>query len=251
VAQQNDRHLTIEQLSALLDKQLSQEEEAVFSAHLRTCIQCQGVLADLRQTVSLLHALPQASVPRSFVLPVGIAPVQERPVIVPTTNITPFPAARTRSRGTYIIQRSLRAMSTIAAVLGFIFILSGAITSLPHFGGGGTATSSSSGSAPAATGQHELAGTLTANHAPTATHQRQIDNQGTPITTPKPTGAATPAGTKSATDGPLSTQTNRGLSLPPILDLSRPEGFTGVGSILLLIGILGIIFTRRRQQRAT
>src|SRR5207302_8922539 len=105
-----------------------------------------------------------------------------------------IPAASTRSRGTYIIQHSLRAMSTIAAVLGLIFILSGAITSLPHFGGGGasTTTTSSSGSAPAATGQHALAGTLTANHAPTPTHQGQNSNQRTPITTPQSTGVATP-----------------------------------------------------------
>src|SRR5215469_2615502 len=72
VAQQSGEHLTIEQLSAILDKQLSPQEWAVCRAHLSTCQQCQGMLADLRQTSALLHALPQPELPRSFVLPATI-----------------------------------------------------------------------------------------------------------------------------------------------------------------------------------
>lgn len=259
MAQQNDWHLTIEQLSAWLDKQLSPEEEAVFSAHVRTCGQCQGVLADLRQTVSLLHALPQAAVPRSFVLPAGIAPIQERPVSMPaatTSNITSFPATRTRSKSAYFIQRSLRAMSTIAAVLGLIFILSSAITSLPHFGAGGAgSTTSSNSQVPRASGESTDTGVSNpANRIPTSTRQPQNTGLGTPIATPKSTSAATPTAAPTNSAQGHGQTTNRGgpsSPLPPILDLSHPEGFTGIGSILLVLGILGIIFTRRRQQQAT
>src|SRR5579864_8265860 len=65
-------HLTTEQLSAFLDKQLTPQEQAFFDAHLQSCQRCQHVLAELRGTVALLHAMPQPPLPRSFTLPVGI-----------------------------------------------------------------------------------------------------------------------------------------------------------------------------------
>ncbi|MBA2681641.1 MAG: hypothetical protein H0U76_25010, partial [Ktedonobacteraceae bacterium] len=69
-----DRHLTTEELSALLDNHLAQEEAGEdHHGHLASCQQCQQELADLKQTVRLLHALPPPPLPRSFILPVGIS----------------------------------------------------------------------------------------------------------------------------------------------------------------------------------
>ena len=65
-------HLTTEQLSAFLDKQLTPQEQAFFDAHMQSCSRCQNALGELRRTVVLLHALPQPSLPRSFTLPAGI-----------------------------------------------------------------------------------------------------------------------------------------------------------------------------------
>ena len=75
MAQLHDEHLTIEQLSAAFDKQLSPQEQAVFDAHISTCQQCQNNLADLRLTAALLRAMPEEAVPRSFVLPGSLATV--------------------------------------------------------------------------------------------------------------------------------------------------------------------------------
>ncbi|HLX39760.1 MAG TPA: zf-HC2 domain-containing protein, partial [Ktedonobacteraceae bacterium] len=79
MAQHNDRHLTTEQLSAFIDKQLAAEEQAACTAHLQTCQQCQQALAALRQTVMLLKALPQPALPRSFVLPTNLIVMPQRP----------------------------------------------------------------------------------------------------------------------------------------------------------------------------
>ncbi|OLC62163.1 MAG: hypothetical protein AUH89_01630 [Ktedonobacter sp. 13_1_40CM_4_52_4] len=114
-----DQHLTTEQLSAFLDRQLSPAEQAVCNAHIESCQQCQGALASLRQTVALLRSMPQPSVPRSFALPTGVTYLQEPAVRQRETN--------SRRRWPYYVQRSLRAMSVIAAVIGFIFLLSGVL----------------------------------------------------------------------------------------------------------------------------
>jgi len=148
VAQQNDKHLTIEQLSAYLDKQLSAEEEAVFRTHLRRCERCQGMLVDLRQTVGILHALPQVEVPRSFVLPAGITPAQERLVrpvqaVQPVANVVPI--SRGRGKALSTLRRTVRVMGTIAAAIGIFLLLSSVITGLPHPGAGGASSSTSSG----------------------------------------------------------------------------------------------------------
>ena len=71
-----DRHPTIEQLSAYLDGQLSSGELSECDTHVETCQQCQQMLAELRETVALLHALPQPTLPRSFTLPpISLSPV--------------------------------------------------------------------------------------------------------------------------------------------------------------------------------
>src|SRR5205823_593039 len=125
-------------LSAYLDNQLSAQEQAFCQLHLQTCEQCQSTLATLQQTVGLLKALPAPALPRSFVLPTGAAYLQEPPAHQQAPAITTPPVSR--RLWPYYLQRSLRAASTIAAVIGLVFLLSGILPTL-HFGGG-TATSS-------------------------------------------------------------------------------------------------------------
>ena len=233
---QQDEHLTTEQLSAFLDKQLSPAERAVFDAHLASCQQCQSRLADLRLTVALVRALPQEEVPRSFVLPSRLAPVAERPTPRPAT-ITPVP--QRRGARVSVLQRTVRAVSTLAAVLALIFILSGILPPI-HFGGG--EATSSAGSVPAATNQRAAS-----NSAPTPAttfgSAQAADGTKTPVQTPKSTPAATArssihSGTSPAVQPP---------TLPPFLDLSRPEGRLALGALLLVLGIIGLVVTRRRR----
>jgi hypothetical protein len=238
VAQQ-DEHLTTEQLSAFLDRQLSPAERAVFDAHLASCQQCQSRLADLRLTVALVRALPQEEVPRSFVLPSRLAPVAERPTPRPAT-VTPVP--RQRSARVSVLQRTVRAVSTLAAVLALIFILSGILPS--HLGGGGASTASettagsSNQSAPSnSANTPHFQGTATSVKA-----QAAADGTKTPVPTPKSTPAARVQSNTGSRTPPVQPPT-----LPPFLDLSQPEGRLALGALLLVLGITGLVVTRRRR----
>jgi anti-sigma factor RsiW len=239
VAQQ-DEHLTTEQLSAFLDKQLSPPEQAVFDAHLASCQQCQSRLADLRLTVALVRALPQEEVPRSFVLPSRLAPVAEGPTLRPAI-VTPVP--QQRGARVYVLQRTVRVVSTLAAVLALIFILSGIVPSI-HFGGGGGA---STASAPASINQSSRTSAASNGAATPSTTFGSAHDKGTstkaPLPTPKPTQAAT-AQSNTGSRTPPAVQPP---TLPPFLDLSQPEGRLALGALLLVLGITGLVVTRRRR----
>jgi anti-sigma factor RsiW len=261
-------HLPTAQLSALIDKQLSMEEEAICRAHLQTCEQCQGRFAGLQQTAALLRALPQPALPRSFALPTGVRYLQDRPEVgtSPAVAVTRFIAshqaaeqeevsvtpARRRS-WTYYIQRSLRATSTIAAVIGLVFLLSGVLPLLSH---SGTTTSGTVPSASSASNHLQ-----SKNQAPadlTATSKVQIAGNGqttptvgklTPNNTPKP--ANTPGfvrGTPGETGHQNATPPTQ--AQPPIIDLNTPLGRQVVGFALLFLGIVGVLLTRRRRTKA-
>ncbi len=236
---QQDEHLTTEQLSAFLDKQLSPPEQAVFDAHLASCQQCQSRLADLRLTVALVRALPQEEVPRSFVLPSRLAPVAEGPTRRPAT-VTPVP--QQRGARVYVLQRTVRVVSTLAAVLALIFILSGIVPAI-HFGGGGASTAS----APASTSLSR--GTSAASNGATtpATTFGSAHDKGTSTKTPLPTPKPTPATTEHSKIGSGTYSTVQTPTLPPFLDLSRPEGRLALGALLLVLGIIGLVVTRRRR----
>jgi hypothetical protein len=238
VAQQ-DEHLTTEQLSAFLDKQLSPAERAVFDAHLASCQQCQSRLADLRLTVALVRALPQEEVPRSFVLPSRLVPVAERPTPRPAT-VTPVP--RQRSARVSVLQRTVRAVSTLAAVLALIFILSGIVPSI-HFGGG-EATSGTSSVPAAVPSNQRAASNGAATPATTLGSAQPADGTKTPHPTPKPTPAAR---VQQSNTGSRPLSTAQPPTLPPFLDLSQPEGRLALGALLLVLGITGLVVTRRRR----
>ncbi len=68
----------IDLLSAYIDNQLSSAERAEVDSHLEGCAVCRRELETLHWTVSLLRAVPQRRVPRSFTIPVP-ARAPERP----------------------------------------------------------------------------------------------------------------------------------------------------------------------------
>ncbi len=245
MAQLHNGHLTTEQLSAFFDKQLSPEEQAVFDAHVSTCQECQRRLADLRLTVALLDALPEEEVPRSFVLPGRLAPSQERPV---RQGAATTPASQGRRTWLHTLRRSVRAVSALAAVLALIFIISGILPPL-HFGGGETA--SAPVTAPAGT-------PAAASKAPSGAQTPQADrttnlgpHEQAATNTPPPTQIAgpTPTATAASNTG-IGPQAEHTPPVPPLLDLGQPQARLILGALLLALGIIGLIVTRRRRGTA-
>jgi hypothetical protein len=125
----NSSHLTTEQLSAFLDQQLPTEEQALCQAHLTTCDSCQQQLAQLQQTVFLMRALPRAPLPRSFVLPIESA-IQN--TTVAEQDACTSQRARLAHHHLFLLPRyvrtTMRVASTLIAVLGLFFIVSGSLT---------------------------------------------------------------------------------------------------------------------------
>jgi hypothetical protein len=241
VTKQSEGHLTTEQLSALLDKQLSAQEQAIVDAHLQTCQQCRLALAELRQTVVMLRALPQVEVPRSFTLPARLAIVQESPAPGHAGNPAGIAITARRRARRNSLQLVFRAVSTLAAVLGLILILSFFATALPNRGATNMA---SSGSAPAV-----APGTSTHN-ASTAT-QHPTTGAGTQpgVGSPSVTGVQTPTPTPTPPQVVKSPPRSTGPPVQPspaVFDLSTPSSHLVIGSVLLVLSILGFALTRRR-----
>ncbi|MBV9615648.1 MAG: hypothetical protein JO031_09350 [Ktedonobacteraceae bacterium] len=230
---QDKRHLTTEQLSTLLDKEVSAEEQAQWQAHLNTCPQCQQELAGLRQMVTLLHALPQPALPRSFVLSVEAA----EPVATPLAAApTPLRPAQRRRPNSYV-RGVLRTMSALAAVIGVIFFLSGII---PAGYEGATATS----------------GTVDrSSNAVPSSHSVQNTPAGTKV--PAAAKAHTPTPAAVATSGqevqPRSPDNQHVVpsSGPTFLffDLSTRAGRVGLGALLVILGLIGYILFRRSHRQ--
>ncbi len=235
-------HLTTEQLSAFLDKQLTPQEQAFFDAHLQSCQRCQHVLADLRGTVALLRAMPEPPLPRSFTLPAGISQTS-------AARQQPLPlSAQQRRPPRYMLQRTVRAVSTLAAAIAVLFILSSLLPLLSFHGGG----ASSASFAPQTTSNGS--GTTHPGNPPDLTRQPKTPHAspnasgyqtGTPAKSPV---AATPAPTPTPTSssgGSTQGSVTAPPTLPPFLDLSQPSGRLMLGAFLLLLSIVGLIATRR------
>lgn len=221
-----DRHLTTAQLSAFIDGQLSPEEQAQSEAHLSNCEVCQQQLAELRQTVALLHALPQPPLPRSFTLPIAESaaiPRVTRPAR-PLAPITPLPR---RNGWPNYVTGAVRAVSTLAAVLGIVFLLSGLLGTVIHGGGSSASTTSSGGTS---SGQNK--GGL----QPLTPHIQQG-------TTPTPTPTTEPSvrGTDNHEQQPA--QQNPLQSFLGIFDMAGTRAIIGI--LLLVLGIIGFVVVRR------
>jgi len=243
VAQLHDGHLTTEQLSAFVDRQLSSEERAVFDAHMSNCQQCQHNLADLRLTVALLRAMPEEQVPRSFVLPGALAPVPVRTIREDTT-ITPTAGKQHARFNT--LRRSVRVVSTLAAVLALLIIVSGLLPSL-HYGANESATTA----APVSS-----SGSANTTHAPVSTPnvQKPTDvqsNARTVTVTPSPAASQTPGPTGTATTKASTVAPNdQGPTVLPAIDFSQPLVRLSLGVLLLALSIIVLVVTRRRRSSA-
>jgi anti-sigma factor RsiW len=278
VAQEN-HHLTTEQFSAHLDGQLSDLEQSQLNAHLKTCVQCQQELTDLRRTVALLHALPRPALPRSFVLPLDIQQSagdhREDEDIVEEADHAPIALMAARARRsetsagmpprrrwpTYV-RTALRTVSAIAAVIGFVLFLSGVFTTLPHGGATTSASTASQANVPRVSSNATEAARVTTG---SSTNNKGAEPQISPSSRATIIPQTPTSGTRAtATIGrairtpipasqpkPTYSAESTSSQMPTILffDLSSGPGRLGFGFLLLLLGVMGyVVFKRRRQQ---
>jgi anti-sigma factor RsiW len=217
--QHSDWEQQFERLSAYLDNEVGEAERAALERHLPTCEECQTALEELRQTRSLLRALPAPVSPRSF--------------LIPETGAVPQPIGRRVAAGTSSLRHARRARvlqwagGLVAAVGLFLLISSSFSAALPN-ATFGTARSSSAGHSSAAAPQQPSSTAVET--------QRPIVGGNTHVPTP-----ATP-GVREPTATPLKPEATTGA-----------ENSVSLGSIagvlLLLAGaglfLGGILFLRR------
>ena len=260
MAQEQNQHLTTEQLSALLDKQLPAREQAFSEAHLRACQQCQTILNDLRQTVALLHALPQPTLPRSFVLSPEMlhaaTPAAEPALAAPVTiqiderrrqrqhGLGATPAQNRGQQRHYILPRTLRVMSTLVAVLGLLFVLS----AIPLHTGGAASTASNGSSY----GPHSS--TTGGSASPTVRPHNQgvTPSVKTPIVVQPPTPVNRPRGTTN--QPPSASSPAVAPTIAQWLSLFNPTATAGRaidGLLLLILAAAGWLIARRWRVRQT
>jgi len=229
-----EQHLTTARLSALIDGQLSPEEQAQSETHLHDCAVCQQQLAELRQTVSLLHALPQPELPRSFTLPTTEPALAPR---VPRTArpLAPVTSLPHRNGWPAYVTSAVRYASTLAAVIGIAFLLSGLFGTVIQLGGSGHTTSTDGASTPS---DNKSSTTLPQN----VPHVVGTEYRGM---TPSPTPATKQAATGSDKSRHTPVQQNPLQSLLTLFDVSMGGTRAIIGIVLLVLGIIGFIMVRR------
>ncbi len=232
---QHDQHITTEQLSAFLDGHLSSGEQTRCDGHLKTCELCRHELADLRQTVALLHALPQPVLPRSFVLPVDTALTSGATRRAQQT-LTSARASKPHIWPAYV-RHTIQTTSAIAAAIGIVFLLSGLLTM-------GVGTAMMTVSAPASP------------FVGSRSQDVRADGKGTPLPQlqTKVPNAPTPAATSAKSQsGKVDTQT-----VPPVLPISpitilfemgTSTEREAIGLLLLLLAIAGFFLPIRQRKR--
>lgn len=242
MAPTQNEHLTTEQLSTSLDRQLSLEEQTAFDAHIVSCRQCQNKLADLRLTATLLQALPVEEVPRAFTLPESVPVTTDLPARHNAT-ITPMPSRRGTQHTA--LRRSIRLVSALAAVLALCFIISGMLPLVSSGGMNSTSSTSSVGTYNPANKANPNATATGAEQSNHALHENPatVIAQGTENAhTGTQPGAATPT-----THSDHSSNTNSSTGIQPTIDLSQPGVRLSIGIIVLAVSIIALILTRRRK----
>ena len=127
-----------EQLSAALDGMLTPDEQAMLDGHLAGCATCSRELEELRQVRSLLRAMPQPALPRSFLLPTENAVAPSRAAAAaqhPERDRAPIPLPARRNPGAARAVRTLRLtrrIGTVAAVIGLALFLGTLLPMLTH-----------------------------------------------------------------------------------------------------------------------
>ncbi|MGZ3628569.1 MAG: anti-sigma factor family protein [Ktedonobacteraceae bacterium] len=239
MAQTQNEHLTTEQISASFDKQLSPQDQAVFDAHLSSCQQCQHTLSDLQLTATLLHSMPVEEVPRSFVLPDNVSILPDR-TMRQDAPVTALPQRQRPQRS--VLRRSVRVVSTLAAVLALCFIISGMLPLL--FNSAGNSASSTASSSTMAPVDHGAA-------TPGVNQPNNVfPAEGSAATTPptETTHSLTP-NSKATVPSSSDHSTHQGQSpaIPPFIDFSQPLVRLGAGALVLAVSIIVLIVTRRRR----
>jgi len=213
-----------EQLSALLDDELDEEERAELEAHLPTCAACRAELESMRRARALVRALPQPTLPRNFALPLAAAPIQAASAARPASGRRPASVPPTRITSRRRPARVLQWFSTIAAVLGLILLCSSAFSSL-HFGGGAASGAASrnvavSGSQPASP------------TSPSAGTVNTKPDQPTPApTAPKPTA--------TQGNGETGTGVTHTFGSSPSSSAGLLISIPGLGALLLILSVCG------------
>lgn len=236
---QEHQHLTTEQLSAFIDKQLSIEEQGHVDEHLKHCEQCQLWLKELRQTAMLVRALPQPQLPRSFALPADVlitplpAQTEHAPHLIPNRR-TRLSRART----------AIRAISTLAAVVGIVFLLSGFLSFSHMAASSATVTSASRSASSTSSSSSTSAQTKQARQEVTphiiSTAMSTSISQATANFAPRATAIARPEKRPAPAQNPPTS------TAPPVFlfDPSQSSGRIVIGIILLILGGVGLIYPR-------
>jgi anti-sigma factor RsiW len=238
---QEHQHLTTEQLSAFIDKQLSVEEQRQVDEHLKQCEQCQLWLKELRHTVMLVHALPQPQLPRSFALP---ADVLIAPLPVQTKH-TSHVAATQRARLSHV-RTAIRVVSTLAAVVGIFFLLSGLLS----FSHNVAFSSAAATSAPASSARSTVS--KQAQQSRQAVAPRVMSTaMSTSISQATASFAAQASASAAPKKRPEHAQNSPSYTAPPVVlfDLTQSSRRIAVGIILLILGCIGFIYLRFQHSR--
>jgi hypothetical protein len=243
-----DRHLTTEELSALIDQQALTAHKLIetYQAHIQNCERCQRELDELRQTVMLLSFLPQPPLPHSFLLPVD-TPVaaeitRQAEANQNTRSSTIIPLQR-RTKLANPIRQTLRISSALVAALGLVFVLSGLVatgTTTNGHNGNASGLSQSTLVTPTTSQTSQGQGPAQPNVAPrgnTTAQAQPPDNTVPPATVNAPPSSATN----------VVTNTN---TWPVLLffDLNTAAGRIGLGILIFILGMMGVTLFKQRKR---
>ena len=215
-----------ERLSAYLDGRMTSAERAELEQHLAECARCTAELAELRQVVALLGAMPAPRLPRSFTLPESMPREASPPVR--------GRASGSARRGAPAWTQVARWAGGLAAAAGFVLLVGSALVGFGGHvaGGASTASNAQSGpitSRPASTlGQptdHQYGASPAAPASPTGSGSAQY----APTTPTQTSGVGIAPPARAFPHTPESGQGGTGVSLDP---LALPIA----GTVLLVAG---------------
>ena len=242
-----------EQLSAALDGMLTPDERAALDAHLAGCASCRRELEELRQVRSLLRAVAEPALPRSFLLPLeGDLPAPHatqspRPPVAPRTpaSVTPLRQPERGERASVRATRTLqvtRWIGTIAAILGLALFLGTLLPLATH------QNASYSASAPNDSGNAPTGAGASTTKAPSPT--TNLTDHGKPQVAVTVTATATAAAIETPTESTSTpaaapaTDHFWGLEGPSLADYLRVAAL-----VLLVLGaaiaIVSLLLARR------
>lgn len=234
-----------ERLSAYLDHRLSDAERQALAGHIAGCARCAAELAELRQVVSMLRALPAPVLPRSFALPVPEAARTGTATLVRAHERQA--GARGRVRWAGLAQWA----GGVAAAFGMVLLLGSFLA------GGGIRLASYGGAS--ATSGMPAQRPYVAQTAPS----RPSDKGAGVVSTPAATQSGVPQGQPPTATPVFGGQTGTdqhapegsgkggaggatGLSLPPVNLPLTGAGLVVAGAATFAVGRT----VRRRQRRA-